>query len=82
MWGYGATTVRCSFITDYVHAVLLYRLKMTAVSTTERLHERSFDCAAAVSKNDCMSAAEATLGAAGTLQESYCKIATGSFMVH
>jgi len=49
---------------------------MTAVSTTEKLHERCFHCAAAVTKNDCMSAAEATLGAAGTLQESYCKIAT------
>jgi len=46
------------------------------VSTTERLHERCFHCAAAVTKNDCMSAAEATLGAAGTLQESYYKIAT------
>ena len=60
---------------DYVRAVLLWRLKMTAVSTTERLHERCFHCTAAVTKNDCMSAAEATLGAAGTLQESYCKIA-------
>ena len=49
---------------------------MTAVSTTERLHERCFHCAAAVTKNDCMSAAEATLGAAETLQESYYKIAT------
>jgi len=49
---------------------------MTAVSTTERLHEPSFHCAAAVTKNDCMSAAEATLTAAGMLQESYCKVAT------
>ena len=65
-----------SYETDYVHAVLFQRLKMTAVRTTERLHERCFHCAAAVTKSDCMSAAEATLGAAGTLQESYCKIAT------
>ena len=35
---------------------------MTAVSTTGRLHERCFHCAAAVRKNDCVSAAEATLG--------------------
>ena len=47
---------------------------MTAVSTTERLHERCFHCAAAVTKNECMSAAEATLGAAGTLQNSNMKL--------
>ena len=47
---------------------------MAAVSTTERLHERCFHCTEAVTKNDCMSAAEATLGAAGTLLESYCKM--------
>jgi len=65
-----------SYETDYVHAVLFQRLSVTAVSTTERLHKRCFRCAAAVTKNDCMSAAEATLEAAGTLQESYYKIAT------
>ena len=52
--------------TDYVHAV----------STTERIHERCFHCAAAVTKNDCMSAAEATLGAATRelLQNSNMKL--------
>ena len=62
--------IKDPYKTEYVNTGLLKQLISVATSVVSRLHERFFRCAAAVPKNDCVSATLATASAAGTLQET------------